>query len=530
MPETSMLIRVEQTGAEGAVAGIRNLAGATREVGTSAGQTVTALEGFRKIEAVGLRVLVRDLLNLSGVSGALRPAIQLVTTAVRILVTTMGALSGPILVAIGVVGAFVALTRVGQAMSKQYADQLSKLAKEHKDLAAGIEDAARSGVSLTAVQRELLGTLQQAAQYEREVTLAQAERDVVTQQNIETNGSFLNSLLEFPATLLGITALEQRSNEEKRKAGIAVVDLRAKIEALRRGHLSWQDALKSEADRMRQSEAQLKTHSTALDSYNSLQRRGASLTVEQRTRVDQLTTARRNELTQLARSIANQISYAQRTGQSASALQDLQAQLAAVGRGYASESEELNEQIRIQTMLAEVSEATAKRMQDAAKASAEEFTRTAETISSHFEGLADDLYTSMSTGTTTAGEAFRSFADGIIREIVRIAVRAAVLSIIRGVVSVATAPVTGGASLAMGGFFQHGGVVPGPEGTPIPVMAHGGERITPAERGGGRATGAEPRLVQNITLRGTVLTQRDLHRAQRRSILSTGELPLAGQS
>lgn len=51
--------------------------------------------------------------------------------------------------------------------------------------------------------------------------------------------------------------------------------------------------------------------------------------------------------------------------------------------------------------------------------------------------------------------------------------------------------------------FAHGGIVPGPIGAPVPIIAHGGERITPrsgVESGGGMAGGVTINMYGNMSL------------------------------
>jgi hypothetical protein len=131
--------------------------------------------------------------------------------------------------------------------------------------------------------------------------------------------------------------------------------------------------------------------------------------------------------------------------------------------------------------------------------------------------LGVNLMESARTGTITAKEAFKDFADTAIQEIERVLVKAVVMQAILPALGVPTNLLN----------FQYGGTVPGPQGAPRMVMAHGGERIsTPNGRGGGgRGAGGQP---MNIYVNGGIggLDSRSLRMVVsqlRYAIRSTGE-------
>jgi hypothetical protein len=84
-----------------------------------------------------------------------------------------------------------------------------------------------------------------------------------------------------------------------------------------------------------------------------------------------------------------------------------------------------------------------------------------------------------------------------------------------------------GAIPGLGGMlpgFQYGGVVPGPIGAPMPIIAHGGERIETASRlnrggGGGNVY---------ITVHGSVISEGQLIRRVREGLIQTGKSNAGG--
>lgn len=64
--------------------------------------------------------------------------------------------------------------------------------------------------------------------------------------------------------------------------------------------------------------------------------------------------------------------------------------------------------------------------------------------------------------------------------------------------------------------MQHGGIVPGPIGKPMPIIAHGGERFLGAGRNGGSPT-------IYVTVQGSVVSERDLTEAIREQLIYLGE-------
>jgi hypothetical protein len=187
---------------------------------------------------------------------------------------------------------------------------------------------------------------------------------------------------------------------------------------------------------------------------------------------------------------------------------------------------------------------------EAAERSREAWMSATAGIQGAFVNLGVQLVTSMRGNTSSAQAIFRSFADAVIEELTRIAVRAAVVKIFAGFA-------TGGAGL----FFHHGGevpgsgpklatllagervipagrtgyqfggVVPGPEGLPRPRVVHGGERVVSALGLGDSGRGGVAVQVVN-SFRGGIggldaRSQREIARQMRRMIRSTGELGLA---
>jgi hypothetical protein len=119
-------------------------------------------------------------------------------------------------------------------------------------------------------------------------------------------------------------------------------------------------------------------------------------------------------------------------------------------------------------------------------------------IQQSFTQLGVGLIDSMRTGTQTAGQLFTQFGESVIAELERMAVQAAITnifsSLIPGGPAVAGGIAPGAGVAPAGGLLglfglQHGGDVPGPIGQPIPIIAHGGERVERAsartDRGGG---------------------------------------------
>ena len=193
---------------------------------------------------------------------------------------------------------------------------------------------------------------------------------------------------------------------------------------------------------------------------------------------------------------------------------------------------------------------TAAHAAEAAKKTHDEWMQKTAGIQGAFENLGVSMAEAVRTGTGSARDLFKSFADSVIQELERMAVKAAVANIFTQMGPGGAKAASGGkdpfagvqaiAGLAPGGglismatsmfglFAQHGGEVPGPIGQPVPIMAHGGERVTRTsartDRGGGDT--------YNLNFRGGIgglnaPDQRMIGRQMRSLIRMSGDLALA---
>lgn len=127
----------------------------------------------------------------------------------------------------------------------------------------------------------------------------------------------------------------------------------------------------------------------------------------------------------------------------------------------------------------------------------------AQDVTKNFEQMFDSVSRAMSTtfagimqGTQTVGEGFRRMAQNILLSLTEVIIQLGVLNPLYNALFQGTAnyvprdtlgPIFSVIGEFFAGWFQSGGIVPGPLGTPRLAVVHGGEQITPVG-GGGRPT------------------------------------------
>lgn len=117
------------------------------------------------------------------------------------------------------------------------------------------------------------------------------------------------------------------------------------------------------------------------------------------------------------------------------------------------------------------------------------------------EALNDKISELFVNGTKDWEGAWLSFRDYIVDFILKDIADQLVKTIglgaaLKGVVSAVTGGIGGGLLSVLG--FQHGGIVPGAIGQPVPVIAHGGEKFIPPGRTGNESGGRSVQFIFNI--------------------------------
>lgn len=500
MPEvsTSALVQVAATGGDQSAAQMAKAAAGVAAVGNAAEKTgnqvkksgegaAGSVRGFRDFRGALSLVVPQSGMVLEGLKDLKEGSEFLSATVAKKLGPALGALAGPIGVAVVatmaiVAGAFLANKAAAEEMEKATAKNI----KGHGDLIKNFEALQKSGVKLTATQRDYLATLKNQYAHERMLTIQQLQSAIARKNQEAALGSYMTQVKLYWASALGMHNIEAKLIEDKRLASVEVKRLQADLE-------SW-----------------MKTGKALTD---SLTEEGKAVDITK-----------------------------DKVKEYAKAVRTASAELAAPSEHWAREREEVTEWAKEQyealdkakaghEAYAALRTATATRLRVVDKKQAEDFrknwTQALQGVTDATSKLGAALIDSLARGTGKAGQAFTAFRDSMVTMVEEMIAKFLVL----GAVSALTGGgfMSGGLqAIGLGGVTgrQFGGEVPGPEGAPTLLMAHGGERVdrptAPGASGGG---------TQVFNFKGGVgglnpADQRLIGRQMRSIIRSSGELGL----
>lgn len=503
-PVTKSIIEMEATGGDAAASQLRKASTALDSMG-KAGEKA----GDRGKKAAGSFRDFRQALDLV-LPGANRflDALKDIQEGSQFAAQSAGKYSST-LATLGplILGAGAALTAVVGVWwaNKRAADEVAKATeanvKAHGDLIRTWDDAVQKGVRLTTTQREYLDQLKKTRDAEISNRQAQLQGKIATAEHEAQYGSFTDSLVDFGAVLFGLDGLHAKVSSKQTKAALDAKLLKAELESLAKTGKTLEQNLQDQA--------------AALDKL-------AAATASAAAAQDELAKAREPKKGFSIDLSAIERERAARTAAAREQIKD--------AGTLAQTLEQINREAAARSSLAWVKEADriGEASRDASAKAKDEWEKATSGMRAATENFGFAFLEGMRTGTLSADQMFKDFADSVVQEIERMAAKAAASKIFQFLMP--AGGLAGGGGGLLGGLlgFQFGGIVPGPEGQPRPALVHGGDQIVGPTGRGPSGGGSAGRTVNNYNtvIRGTVVTERELARGQRSAVRSRGQ---AGQ-
>jgi hypothetical protein len=357
----------------------------------------------------------------------------------------IAAAAGP--VGVAVAGALAVTVGLWMA-NKKAADDMAKAVEKnlgtHRELIKGFGDAQKSGVKLTAAQREYITVLKRQTEHERELTIAQLKRQIVTAQEASAMGTYWTQVKLYWASALGLHAVEAKLVEDKRLATVETARLRAELESWIKTGKPLKEAIVDEGKALDITKDKVKEYAAAI--------REAAKGAVPEGKWDEA----REDVIEWAKAEYEALDQAK-----------------AGTEAYARLREATNAKLR-------------KIDRDAAREFKKEWLGALDAVTGPLTTLGVGLMESMRKGTDSAKQVFTKFRDAIVTMIEEMIAKAVMFGLISAAFGGAggfmggakTGLFGGGLGALFGGGKQFGGEVPGPEGAPALVLAHGGESVT----------------------------------------------------
>lgn len=498
MADTSMEVAIAASGGDASAQQINKVNTAMHGAGEAGEKAGSALKGLGKIEHIGVHMFSKEILSLVPGLSSVHGMSKIVSTGIMNVGKAFGVALGPIGWVVAAIGVLVAVTVALVQHHAKVIAETQKLQQEHIKLIDGFKDAEKAGMKLTAAQKFYADQLQIVEKQERATVLEHMKATIAKDREAVSTLNVWQATKMLLGVLPGMHALQEQVTKQLDQLNLALArDTAAYVEMKKSGHETT-EGLKLQAKTAKDVTDAINEQAKAIHDNAEITRKAQELQTGSKVAEDpgakwdkERAAIKQWEVTQ-----TNAVKYTEGQYEAYAAVhQSATAQMSAVDRKQA-----------------------------------EDFKK--QWISAHsavmggVENLGTGLILSIGKGTAAAGEAFKAFGTEMLTMLAQMISKTIVL----GAVQAALTPLTGGVGGGLGSLFgfQFGGKVPGPEGEPRVAVVHGGETIgNPTGKGGGGSSGGGMQIVQNINVGGAFASMRELHRAQRRGIRSTGELGLA---
>jgi hypothetical protein len=512
--ETDANIKVSVSQADASAAQLKKVAGGLTEVERSHERLGKTAGG--KFESVGLKEMSKLILSqtIPGFERA-QSAVVLMTTGIKSLFGSMAIGTGPVMAVIAAIGALGFVYKGATESTRKMREENEKNFQAHNELLKGYQDAERAGAKLTGASRDLYDSLIKLVPAERAVAVAALEKDVADKKALQTSAQ---TRQENQKAIWGLDKNKYYQDAlriSNLRGIVALKQLETVLNAVKGGYKDDTDAIKESAaatERMNAAWAKAATARRSLETVRATDPRAKA-----RIEIDALNSEFIASNAKLKKEAKSELEYLQ--------------EREALNQEYADRRRAIEEKAALEVRGV--------------------WRENLRVLEGPMTDFALRLPRAFSEGGTKARAAWKDFCNAVRDEAERLVAQKAVKAVLDWVVggSGGTGGNKGGAVSVAGstaGGFQQGGIVggilgllaglwgqseskqfggyvAGPEGRPRIIVAHGGEKVTPAAATAATSGG-------NTTVNhfhGAVVAERQLIRAQRRSIGSRGELGLA---